>query len=145
MVMECRERIPILTIMAIFNTFTAMKKFVYTLTAIAALLSSCVKSADEPVVVEKSATIAVEATSAESRTYIEGSEIHWAESGEQLNIIYFADDSTTRRQSATHEDYTLTDNCAEFTAEITATDGATKYTFGAFYPYAYKYTTSSLL
>lgn len=144
MVMECRERIPILTIMAIFNTFTAMKKFVYTLTAIAALLSSCVKSADEPVVVEKSATIAVEATSAESRTYIEGSEIHWAESGEQLNIIYFADDSTTRRQSATHEDYTLTNNCAEFTADITATDGATKYTFGAFYPYAYKYTTSSI-
>lgn len=130
--------------MVIFNTFTAMKKFVYTFTAIAALLSSCVKSADEQIVVEKSTTIAVEVAPAESRTFIEGTEIRWAESGEQLNIIYFADDSTTRRQSATHEDYTLTNNCAEFTADITATDGATQYTFGAFYPYAYKYTTSSV-
>ncbi|MBQ5843856.1 MAG: hypothetical protein IIW52_03250 [Alistipes sp.] len=121
-----------------------MKKFVYTFTAIAALLSSCVKSADEQIVVEKSTTIAVEVAPAESRTFIEGTEIRWAESGEQLNIIYFADDSTTRRQSATHEDYTLTNNCAEFTADITATDGATQYTFGAFYPYAYKYTTSSV-
>lgn len=121
-----------------------MKKLVYTLTAIAALLSSCVKSADEQIVVEKSATVAVEVAPAESRTFIEGTEIRWAESGEQLNIIYFADDSTTRRQSATHEDYTLTNNCAEFSADITATDGATQYTFGAFYPYAYKSTTSSI-
>ncbi|MBP3424432.1 MAG: hypothetical protein J6K57_05280 [Alistipes sp.] len=124
-----------------------MKKLVYTLTAItaiAALLSSCVKSADEQLVVEKSTTVAVEVAPAESRTFIEGTEIRWAESGEQLNIIYFADDSTTRRQSATHEDYTLTNNCAEFSADITATDGATQYTFGAFYPYAYKSTTSSI-
>lgn len=121
-----------------------MKKLVYTLTAIAALLSSCVKSADEQIVVEKSSTVTIEALAAESRTYIEGTEIRWAERGEQLNIIYFADDSTTRRQSATHEDYTLTNNCAEFTADITTTDGATKYTFGAFYPYAYKSTLSSV-
>ena len=121
-----------------------MKKLVYTLTAIAALLSSCVKSADEQIVVEKSSTVTIEALAAESRTYIEGTEIRWAERGEQLNIIYFADESTTRRQSATHEDYTLTNNCAEFTADITTTDGATKYTFGAFYPYAYKSTTSSV-
>ncbi|MBQ2424246.1 MAG: hypothetical protein II262_05535, partial [Alistipes sp.] len=121
-----------------------MKKLVYTLTAIAALLSSCVKSADEQIVVEKSSTVTIEALAAESRTYIEGTEIRWAERGEQLNIIYFADDSTTRRQSATHEDYTITNNCAEFTADITTTDGATKYTFGAFYPYAYKSTLSSV-
>ncbi len=121
-----------------------MKKLVYTLTAIAALLSSCVKSADEQIVVEKSSTVTIEALAAESRTYIEGTEIRWAERGEQLNIIYFADESTTRRQSATHEDYTITNNCAEFTADITTTDGATKYTFGAFYPYAYKSTTSSV-
>lgn len=121
-----------------------MKKLVYTLTAIAALLSSCVKSADEQIVVEKSFTVTIEALAAESRTYIEGTEIRWAERGEQLNIIYFADESTTRRQSATHEDYTITNNCVEFTADITTTDGATKYTFGAFYPYAYKSTTSSV-
>ncbi len=121
-----------------------MKKLVYTLTAISALLSSCVKSADEQIVVEKSSTVTIEALAAESRTYIEGTEIRWAERGEQLNIIYFADESTSRRQSATHEDYTLTNNCAEFTADITTTDGATKYTFGAFYPYAYKSTLSSV-
>jgi hypothetical protein len=121
-----------------------MKKLVYTLTAIAALLSSCVKSADEQIIIEKSSTVTIEALAAESRTYIEGTEIRWAERGEQLNIIYFADESTTRRQSATHEDYTITNNCAEFTADITTTDGATKYTFGAFYPYAYKSTTSSV-
>ena len=121
-----------------------MKKLVYTLTAIAALLSSCVKSADEQIVVEKSSTVTIEALAAESRTYIEGTEIRWAERGEQLNIIYFADESTPRRQSATHEDYTITNNCAEFTADITTTDGATKYTFGAFYPYAYKSTLSSV-
>ena len=137
-------KIQILTIMVTFNTFAAMKKFVFTLTAIAALLSSCVKSADEQIVIEKSATITVEALSADSRTYFEGEQILWAEKGEQLNIIYFADESTTRRQSATHEEYTITDNCAEFTADISTTDGATKYTFGAFYPYAYKSTTSSV-
>ena len=137
-------KIQILTIMVTFNTFAAMKKFVFTLTAIAALLSSCVKSADEQIVIEKSATITVEALSADSRTYFEGEQILWAEKGEQLNIIYFANESTTRRQSATHEEYTITDNCAEFTADISTTDGATKYTFGAFYPYAYKSTTSSV-
>ena len=121
-----------------------MKKLVYTLTAIAALLSSCVKSSDEQIFVEKKSTITIEALAAESRTYVEGTEIHWAEKGEQLNIIYFADESTTRRQSATHEDYTLKNNCAEFTADFTTTDGAAKYTFGAFYPYAYKSTTSSV-
>lgn len=42
-----------------------MKKLVYTLTAIAALLSSCVKSADEQIVVEKSTTVAVEVAPAE--------------------------------------------------------------------------------
>ena len=137
-------KIQILTIMVTFNTFAAMKKFVFTLTAIAALLSSCVKSADEQIVIEKSATITVEALSADSRTYFEGEQILWAEKGEQLNIIYFANESTTRRQSATHEEYTITDNCAEFTADISTTDGATKYTFGAFYPYAYKSTPSSV-
>ena len=121
-----------------------MKKLVYTLTAIAALLSSCVKSSDEQIFVEKKSTITIEALAAESRTYVEGTEIHWAEKGEQLNIIYFADESTTRRQSATHEDYTLKNNCAEFTADITTPDGATQYTSGAFYPYAYKSTTSSV-
>ena len=134
----------ILTIMVNFNTTKAMKKLVYTLTAISALLSSCVKSQGDVNFVEETKTIAVEVAADNSRTYFDGEQILWAESGEQLNIIYFADDSTSRRQSATHTDYSLVDNRAQFTADFTTTDGATKYTFGAFYPYAYKSTTSSI-
>ena len=144
MALDYQVRPLILTIMVTFNTLTAMKKLVYTLTAISALLSSCVKNQSEINFVEGTKTIAVEVTADNSRTYFEGEQILWAASGEQLNVIYFADDSTTRRQSATHEDYTIKDNCAEFSADFTTTDGATKYTFGAFYPYAYKSTTSSI-
>ena len=120
-----------------------MKKIVFTLAAIATLFTSCVKSEGEQIFVEKNATITVE-VAPESRTYTDGTNIYWAETGEQLNIIYFADESTSRRQSATHTDYTLVDNRAQFTADFTTTDGATKYTFGAFYPYFYKYSTSSI-
>ena len=123
--------------------FEAMKKIVFTFAAIATLFTSCVKSEGEQILVEKNTTIAVE-VAPESRTYTDGTNIYWAETGEQLNIIYFADESTSRRQSATHTDYTLVDNRAQFTADFTTTDGATKYTFGAFYPYAYKSTTSSI-
>ena len=123
--------------------FEAMKNIVFTLAAIATLFTSCVKSEGEQIFVEKNATITVE-VAPESRTYTDGTNIYWAETGEQLNIIYFADESTSRRQSATHTDYTLVDNRAQFTADFTTTDGATKYTFGAFYPYAYKSTTSSI-
>ena len=122
----------------------AMKRILFTLTAIAALVCSCTNELGEQNIVEQSATIAVEVTPADARTYVDGNIIRWAESGESLNIIYFADDSYSRRQSQTHEDYTVTDNRAQFTADFTKTDGASKYTFGAFYPYAYKSTTSSI-
>ena len=122
----------------------AMKRILFTLTAIAALVCSCTKELGEQNIVEQSATIAVEVTPADARTYVDGNAIRWAETGESLNIIYFADDSYSRRQSQTHEDYTVTDNRAQFTADFTKTDGASKYTFGAFYPYAYKSTTSSI-
>ena len=138
-----RARIPTLTIMENFN-FTAMKRIVFTLTALAALLTSCVKIEGEQTLVESTSTLAVEAIGDDSRTYVDGTAIRWAETGESLNIIYFADDSTTRRQSATDQNYTVTDNRAQFTADFTKTEGATKYTFGAFYPYAYKSTTSSI-
>ncbi len=121
-----------------------MKRLLFTLISFALLASCSTDNLGDNAPVLATSKISVEVTPEPTRTYTDGSQIFWAESGEQLNIIYFADDSTTRRQSATHEDYTLTDNCAEFTADITATDGATKYTFGAFYPYAYKYTTSSI-
>ena len=121
-----------------------MKRLLFTLISFALLASCSTDNLGDNAPVLATSKISVEVTPEPTRTYTDGSQIFWAESGEQLNIIYFADDSTTRRQSATHEDYTLTNNCAEFTADITATDGATKYTFGAFYPYAYKYTTSSI-
>lgn len=121
-----------------------MKRLLFTLISFALLASCSTDNLGDNAPVLATSKISVEVTPEPTRTYTDGSQIFWAESGEQLNIIYFADDSTTRRQSATHEDYTLTNNCAEFTADITATDGATKYTFGAFYPYAYKYTTLSI-
>ena len=123
-----------------------MKKLVYTLSVIAALLSSCVKSADEQTIVEKSTTISVEVTPEQSRTYVDNDNIFWSPTGEQVDIIYFNDISTSssRRQTASHQNYTLTDNRIEFTTDITATDGATTYTFGAFYPYVYKSLTSSI-
>ena len=108
------------------------------------MLTGCMKEeAQTPS--EKTSKISIEIAETATKTYVEGEQIYWHESGEQLNIIYFADEnSSSRRQSATHTDYTLVDNKATFTADITATDGATTYTFGAFYPYAYKYSTSSV-
>ena len=112
--------------------------------AAVAMLTGCMKEeAQTPS--EKTSKISIEIAETATKTYVEGEQIYWHESGEQLNIIYFADEnSSSRRQSATHTDYTLVDNKATFTADITATDGATTYTFGAFYPYAYKYSTSSV-
>lgn len=111
--------------------------------AAVAMLTGCMKEeAQTPS--EKTSKISIEIAETATKTYVEGEQIYWHESGEQLNIIYFADESTTRRQSGTHEDYSLVDNRATFTADITPTDGATTYTFGAFYPYAYKYSTSSV-
>ena len=140
-------RILILTIMVTFNTLTAMKKLVYTLTAISALLCSCVNNQSEINFVEGAKTVAVEVTADNSRTYFEGEQILWAESGEALNIIYFAEvegEAMSSHQTSTHQDYTVKDNCAEFSADFNSTSGATKYTFGAFYPYASKLTTSSI-
>lgn len=112
--------------------------------AAVAMLTGCMKEeAQTPS--EKTSKISIEIAETATKTYVEGEQIYWHESGEQLNIIYFADEnSSSRRQSATHADYTLVDNKATFTADINSTDGATTYTFGAFYPYVYKYSTSPI-
>lgn len=120
-----------------------MKKFFISLSAAVAMLAGCAQEADYAPA-EETATLQVEVSQPATKTYTEGDKIFWNETGEQLNIIYFADESTTRRQSSTHSDYTLVDNKITFTADFTMTEGAEKYTFGAFYPYAYKYTTSSV-
>ena len=128
------------------NVVSAMRKyFILTATILAFFAQSCATDDTTTIAPEKTTTIEVEVDGGDlSRTYVDNDIIRWHESGEQLNIIYFADESTSRRQSATHTDYTLVDNRAQFTADFTTTDGATKYTFGAFYPYAYKSTTSSI-
>ena len=120
-----------------------MKKLFILLSAAAVMLASCAQEADYTPS-ENTFTVQVEVTDNTTKTYTEGDKIYWHETGEQLNIIYFADESTTRRQSATHEDYKLENNKISFTADFSKTDGAEKYTFGAFYPYAYKSTTSSI-
>ncbi len=125
-----------------------MKRFLYTLAALALFATSCsTDNLDYNTQLEQKTTISVE-VEPQTRTYTDGSKIYWAQSGEQLNIIYYStnEDGTTnsRRQSATHQDYTLTDNRAQFTADLTTTSGAVSYTLGAFYPYVYKYSTSSI-
>lgn len=120
-----------------------MKKLFISLSAAAAILAGCAQE-NEYTPSEKAHTLTVEVADEATKTYVEGEKIYWHESGEQLNIIYFADESTTRRQSATHTDYKVVDNKATFTADFTPTDGAVKYTFGAFYPYSYKSITSSI-
>ena len=122
-----------------------MKKILYTITALSALLCACTNGADEVTPLEPTATISIE-VAPENRTYIDGENIYWSESGEQLNIIYYNDISTSssRSQTATHEDYTLVDNRIQFTANINPKDGATQYTFGAFYPYVWKGSTASI-
>lgn len=124
-----------------------MKRILFTLTAIAALVSSCTKEQGVQNIVEQSATIAVEVTPADARTYVDGTAIRWAESGESLNIIYFGQvegENTSRRQTSTLENYTVADNRAIFSASINPISGTTHYTMGAFYPYAYKYSTASV-
>lgn len=136
-----------LTILANFNTITTMKRFFYILSAFALLATSCNNdNLGEDISLENKVTISVEAIGDDTRTYVDNDKVFWSESGEQLNIIYYNDISTSssRRQTATHADYTVVDNRATFTADLSATDGATTYTLGAFYPYAYKYTTSSI-
>lgn len=142
--MDTLERIPIGMILVNFNVMTAMKRFFAPIIALAMLTVGCAKEEMPNVTPEQTRTIGVVAEGDATRTYVDGGTIKWHESGEQLNIIYFADDSTMRRQSATNEDYTVEDNRAMFTADFTTTDGASQYTFGAFYPYAEKYTTSSI-
>ena len=107
------------------------------------MLAGCAQEADYTPA-EKTFTLQVEVADNSTKTYTEGDKIYWSKTGEQINIIYFADESTSRRQTATHEDYTLADNKITFTADLNKTEGASRYTLGAFYPYTYKSTTSSV-
>lgn len=124
-----------------------MKKVLFIASLLAIVAQSCTKDDSQNVVAEQKTTIEVVADFEDAtRTYYDGGNIKWDAAGEQLNIIYYADDnSSARRQTSTHTDYTIdAEGRILFTADFTTTDGATSYTLGAFYPYAYKSTTSSI-
>jgi len=123
-----------------------MKKLFIALSAAAAILAGCAQET-EYTPAEKTCTLTVEVEDNTTKTYVEGDKIYWHESGEQLNVIYFAEvegEPTSRYQAGTHTEYTLVDNKATFTADFNTFSGATSYTLGAFYPYAYKSVTSSI-
>ena len=126
----------------------SMKKTcIYIFAAAAISLAGCVKEAPTVSETENTHTLTVEVADNSTKTYTDGEKIYWEESGEELNIIYFAEvegEPTSRYQSRTHENYALTDNKATFTADFSALSGATSYTFGAFYPYKSLYVTSSV-
>ena len=124
-----------------------MKKILFIASLLAIVAGGCTKDEMQSVVAESKTTIKVTAElEPQTRTYYDGDNIKWAKTGEQLNIIYYADDnSSSRRQTATHADYTIdAEGRITFSADFTTTDGATSYTLGAFYPYAYKSVTSSI-
>ncbi len=80
-------------------------------------------------------TIIVE-SEAPTKTYIdEGAVVHWAETGDELGLLYKTDISTDERVVSTGG-YTLDDEGrAKHIAEISTVDGASQYIMMAFYPY----------
>lgn len=124
-----------------------MKKILFIASLLAIVAGGCAKEEVQNIAAETKTTIKVTAElEPQTRTYYDGDNIKWAETGEQLNIIYYADDnSSSRRQTSTHADYTIdAEGRITFSADFSTTDGATSYTLGAFYPYDYKSTTSSI-
>lgn len=125
----------------------SMKRVLFLASLLAIVAGGCTKEDTQNIAAESKTTIKVTAELDEmTRTYVDGQKIKWSETGEQLNIIYYADDdSSNRRQTATDTDYTIdAEGRIEFSADFSTTDGAKSYTLGAFYPYAYKSTTSSI-
>ena len=113
-----------------------------------ALLAGCAKEPVSENDGEKVVKVSIEAGSSSTKTYIEGGKIHWSPTGDQLNVVYRGYDANgdllSTRQSSTDADYTITDGKAAFTAGLSTIDGSKSYKFGAFYPYAYKYSTNKI-
>ncbi|MBO5697184.1 MAG: fimbrillin family protein [Alistipes sp.] len=123
-----------------------MKKILLIVPFVALLVLGCSSEDVNISAVEPTTTIEVVADIKDSRTYYDGSAIHWADSGEQLNILYYDDDnSLSISQTPTHTNYIIdSEGRIRFTADFTTTNGATRYTLGAFYPYAYQTNNSSM-
>lgn len=118
--------------------------FVLLFTVLAAM--GCVKDDITISSTESVTTIEVVADIADTRTYYDGSTIHWADSGEKLNIIYFANDnSSSLSQTPTHSDYNIdSEGRISFKADLSAEGSATSYTVGALYPYAHQTDASTI-
>lgn len=116
--------------------------------AAAALLVGCAKELVSDNNGEELVKVSIEAGSPSTKTYVEGERIYWSPTGDQLNVVYRGYDSNgdlmSTRQTSTDADYTITDGKAVFTAGFSTIDGSKTYKFGAFYPYAYKYSTSKI-
>lgn len=121
-----------------------MKGILRIVLLLALIAQSCTRETPKSAVTESKTTIEVIANLDDmTRTYYDGNTIQWAETKEQLNIIYYADDnSSSLAQTQTHADYTIdAEGRITFTADFSTTYGATSYTLGAFYPYAEVRTT----
>ena len=131
-------------IMKISNIFAA----ICTLGAAVALFAGCSKEVVNGNNEEEVVKVSVLASSPSTKTYVEGEKIYWSPTGDQLNVVYRGFDSNgdlmSTRQTSTDADYTITDGKASFTAGFSTIDGSKTYKFGAFYPYAYKSTTSTI-
>ena len=91
----------------------------------------------------KTVRISIESEIPSLKSYIdENSTVHWAESGDELGILYsyVLEDKFTDPLLVKTSGYTLdADGKAEHTVEITVEDGASSFCFGASYPYVDSY------
>lgn len=126
-----------------------MKKFaLYSGAALmsAALLFSCSKESEvidnnEPFESEKTITLTIKASQANTRTHLDGSEVKWDATGETLAV--FEDNGTAVAKSTSKEGVTE-DNGATMTfkAQLTETTGSS-FTYYAFYPASAWYNKST--
>lgn len=124
-----------------------MRQILYIILLVALTMQSCAKENFESVSKVATTTIEIVADIDNARTFLgDDNKIHWADSGEQLNIIYYSDNNSLElSQTPTHADYTIdSEGRITFSADITAVEGVTSHTLGAFYPYQYATQSSSV-
>lgn len=130
--------------MKISNIFAA----ICTLGAAVALFAGCSKEVVHGNNEEEVVKVSVLASSPSTKTYVEGEKIYWSPTGECLNVVYRGYDKNgeylSTRQAQTDAKYSLENGCASFTAGLSKIGDSASYKFGAFYPYAYKYSTSTI-
>lgn len=115
--------------------------------AAVALFAGCSKEVVNGNNEEEVVKVSVLASSPSTKTYVEGEKIYWSPTGECLNVVYRGYDNNgdwSTSQAQTDAKYSLKNGCASFTAGLSTIGGSTSYKFGAFYPYAYKSTTSTI-